>query len=222
MTLSAKADEATKHIQSLVSRQKLDPKKKYAVLRNKQSSRYQGSAGSRNRGHGPAPPPPLVSAYVLGQIKQLLRCHTDGLPLTHFNNVFSKKYGQSLNFRRFGFGSLHELLYSLKDVVRLQELQGGEWWVRSADSLGKAAFSHPVVKSPVTEDTRGHGQGQEYKSRFSDEASNQKRPSKGRGIIYRKFSFMAKSIWSGLAQRHLHLCVHDRQVQTQLLLSNNA
>ena len=182
MTLSAKADEATQHIQSLVSRQKIDPKKKYAVLRNR-PSRYQRSAVSTQyRGSRPTPPAPLVSAYVLGQIKQLLRCHTDGLPLTHFNNIFSKKFGQSLNFRRFGFGSLHELLYSLKDV-RLQELQGGEWWVKAATSPGKA-MSH------IPDDTRC--QPHLTRSVSAEEPSNQKRPSKGRGIIFHS----SRSVWA--------------------------
>lgn len=179
MTLSAKADEATRHIQSLVSRQKIDNKKKYAVLRNRPSSRYQRSTGAQYRAHGPSPPAPLVSAYVLGQIKQLLRCHTDGLPLTHFNNVFSKKYGTSLNFKRFGFGSLHELLSSLKDTVRLQELQGGEWWIKAAESPGKSAASRPALKSQISNDDSV--QGQQTGSRLLDEVAGQKRPSKGRG-----------------------------------------
>ena len=175
MMLSSKADEATQHIQSLVSRQKIDPKKKYAVLRNRSALRNQRPlSGAQHRSYRPPPPAPLVSAYVLGQIKQLLRCHTDGLPLTHFNNVFSKKFGQSLNFRRFGFGSLIELLYSLRDVVRLQELQGGEWWVKAATPPGQA------IPPLMPEEPRS--QGHVSRSVSMEEQPSHKRPSKGRGM----------------------------------------
>ena len=180
MTLSAKADEATKHIQSLVSRQKLDPKKKYAVLQKRPRTQRHFSASYRT--HGPPQPAPLVSAYVIGQIKQLLRCHTDGLPLTHFNSVFSRKYGASLNFKRFGFDSLYELLSSLRDVVRIQELQEGERWVTAADIPGRSAALQPPTRSQVVDETRA--QGQQTRSRLSDESTGQKRPSKGRGKRY--------------------------------------
>ena len=179
MTLSAKPDEATKHIQSLVSRQKRDPKKKYAVLQ-KGGPRYQRQGASSYRTQGPPQPPPLVSGYVQGQIKQLLRCHTDGLPLTHFNSVFSRKYGNGLNFRRFGFDSLYSLLYSLKDSVRIQELQGGERWVTAVDIPRFSAAPQPTTRSHVIDEARVQAPPQ-TRSRLSDESTGQKRPSKGRG-----------------------------------------
>ena len=181
MTLSAKPDEATAHIQSLVARQKRDPKKKYAFLQNRPPRHQNQRLGSSSyRNSGPPQPAPLVSAYVHGQIKQLLRCHTDGLPLTHFNSVFSRKYGNGLNFRRFGFDSIYSLLHSLRDCVRIQELQGGEKWVTAVDLPTRPAAPEPAARSQVIDESRVQGQPQ-ARSRLSDESLGQKRPSKGRG-----------------------------------------
>jgi len=105
MCLQAVAQEATLHIQRLVSKQKVSNKKKWATLRRggpiATSSRYSNNSNSRSRGptqyHKPQP---SVPAYIRKQLTQLLRAYQSGLPLTHFDTAFSRRFGVQLDFHR--------------------------------------------------------------------------------------------------------------------------
>ncbi|ESO83883.1 hypothetical protein LOTGIDRAFT_236389 [Lottia gigantea] len=119
--LKATANETTRHIEKLVSRQRVTNKSKWAALR-KQSHGY----ASRPR----YVTTPQVPVSIRHQIKQMFR-QNRSLPLTHFDNLFFKTFGHHLDHERFGYSSVEYLLKSIPDTVTLIN-QHGEWRVLSA------------------------------------------------------------------------------------------
>ncbi|XP_050394342.2 tudor domain-containing protein 5 [Patella vulgata] len=119
--LRATADETTRHIEKLVSRQKVTNKNKWAVLRQKSN---RPSYRSR---YAPAPSVPVS---IRQQIRQMFR-HTKSLPLTHFDGFFYKRFGFHLDHEGLGFSTVKILLESIPDTVSLVN-QYGEWRVLSA------------------------------------------------------------------------------------------
>lgn len=190
MTLRAKADETTKHIQSLVSKQKVNNKNKYAVYRQKRNgqrtSQYSGQQHQRNRPQtNPAPAPPMVPAYLRNQIQDLFKSFPNGLGIMQFDGAFGRIYGTRINFSNYGFPNLFELLKSMPDIVRVQLVNRSEWIVVPVTT--KTSHVSPAVKSGTnvpTQEKRPPGV-QQY-SDFSD--GNQKRPSRGRGICSKSVS----------------------------------
>lgn len=137
MTLKAKADETTKHIEKLVSKQKVTNKKKYAVHRTR--GRGGGGPGGRQfygqrfqaplpqqRYSRPMPPhmtprPPMVPAYIRRQLVELFKSFPDGLYLSQLDSAFSRLFGTGINYRTFGFPDQYELLRSIPEDVRLEK-----------------------------------------------------------------------------------------------------
>jgi hypothetical protein len=121
MCLEAIPDDTTRHIAKLVSKQKIPNKKKYATMRKGPPPRMQRKQV-----------PPSLPHYIRKNISELFKSYGNGLPLTHFDTAYSKRFGSMFSFSRLGFVSMKELIYSVPDLVILKEYQGGEWRVLPA------------------------------------------------------------------------------------------
>ncbi|XP_021340324.1 tudor domain-containing protein 5-like, partial [Mizuhopecten yessoensis] len=168
MCLEPVAQEASVHIQKLVSKQKVNNKNKWATLRNGgPSTRSRGppqprsfrSYNSNRHQLSHAPPrntrpnrPNPVSAYIRKQISELLKSYPNGLPLTHFDTAFSRRFGVPLSPSGLGFDSMKDLLDSLPDIAKLKEFQGGEW--RVAPAYIESREQVPRYKPPHLSDRK--------------------------------------------------------------------
>lgn len=121
MCLEVIPDDTTRHIAKLVSKQKISNPQKYATMRRGPPPRKQ----QRQL-------PSTLPHYIRKNISELFRSYSNGLPLTHFDTAYSRRFGSMFSFSRLGFVSLKELLYSIPDIVMLKEFQAGEWRVLPA------------------------------------------------------------------------------------------
>ncbi|KAK3609122.1 hypothetical protein CHS0354_036033 [Potamilus streckersoni] len=172
MTLQAIADETNRHIQKLVSKQKISNTKKYAVLRK---GRGRGSSAPQRFGGAshyrpPPSPKPFIPAYIRNNIKQLFLSFPQGVLLTDFDKAFSRRFGMQINYQKYGFHSMKEFLGSLLDLVCLQE-ENGDWLVVPADSFKK-------LKEPTKLASPLRNPEPEVPQKTVNEVA---RPSKGRG-----------------------------------------
>ena len=103
------ADEKTRHIASLVARQKS----------KKPKSRRTTVAIQRHV------PKPTVPYYMRTYVKQLLSAHPGGVLSTMFCSTYERRFGQKLDYARHGFMSLGEFLRALSDIVEIEHMKGG-------------------------------------------------------------------------------------------------
>ncbi|XP_060568435.1 tudor domain-containing protein 5-like [Ruditapes philippinarum] len=200
MTLTANADDTTKHIQRLVSRQKVSNKQKYAVYRNRGGGgpprMYQGNNRyPRRSASNLAPPQPMVPAYVRRQIKDLFRSFPNGIPVTHLDSAFSRMYGTGINYRHYGFQNQYEFLQSLKDIIKVEEVERGEWRVFPVDNIGNREPRElpPRLQAKVNNQHNMQTSQENYQAtqpvqhsavqgqHQPQESNRRRRPSKGRG-----------------------------------------
>jgi hypothetical protein len=69
-------------------------------------------------------------AKIREKVTDLLRDHPSGICLASFARAFEKKFGGSIDDHWLGFGTVYELLISMKDIVELQDLPGGDLLVK--------------------------------------------------------------------------------------------
>nr|XP_022323626.1 tudor domain-containing protein 5-like [Crassostrea virginica] len=119
MCVAGIADSNTAHIQKLVSKQKVANKNKWATLRK------GGPPPQRHRSQPPRPLP-TVPAFLRNHLRELFKSYPDGLPFTHFDAAFSKRFNIQIDPIRLGFTSLRELLKSVPFILEVKELQNGE------------------------------------------------------------------------------------------------
>lgn len=119
MCVEGIADSNTAHIQKLVSKQKVANKNKWATLRK------GGPPPQRHRTQQPRPLP-TVPPFIRNYLTQLFKSYPDGLPFTHFDAAFSKRFNIQIDPIRLGFTSLRELLKSVPYILEVKELQNGE------------------------------------------------------------------------------------------------
>lgn len=182
MILKAKADETTKHIEKLVSKQKVGNKKKYAVYRSRgvvPPRFYQGSTGNRYPPRQVATSQPVVPAYVKKQVKEIFRSFPDGIPVHQLDSAFSRVYGTGINYCNYGFQNQNEFLQSMKDIVKVEELYKGEWLVLPVDFSAKPPTRYR--QNAPEEDNILNEQQIPANRQKNISTQNQKRPSKGRG-----------------------------------------
>ena len=89
----AVADEKTRHISRMVSRQK-----------------HSRSAGHVQPPPARNPPPKTIPDAFNLQLKQLFLCYPNGLSLERFSEAFSHRFGYYLNFMPWGYSSLEQVL----------------------------------------------------------------------------------------------------------------
>lgn len=81
-----------------------------------------------------APP----EAKIRDKVSDLLQDYSDGICLANFARAFEKKFGGSIDDHWLGFGTVYELLISMKDIVELQDLPGGDLLVKGKFGLSKS------------------------------------------------------------------------------------
>lgn len=147
MCVAGIADSNTAHIQKLVSKQKVANKNKWATLRK------GGPPPQRHRTQQPRPLP-TVPPFIRNYLTQLFKSYPDGLPFTHFDAAFSKRFNIQIDPIRLGFTSLRELLKSVPYILEVKELQNGEVRVcpvsKSYDQPSQSREQHPFYK-PYTQ-----------------------------------------------------------------------
>lgn len=116
MFLRALPDSSTRHLEKLISNQKLD-KKKWAATRPVQRSR------PLSRRHPPTPR--HVPWFLRQQVSQLCKSYPHGLHLSDFDSAFSRRFGSHLDFCRLGYSAMKDLLCSLSDIVYIKQLPNG-------------------------------------------------------------------------------------------------
>lgn len=112
LSISGIADATTRHIASLVARQK-----KHSTKRKTRLTSYRPE------------PAPIVPHILRTQITELLSQYPSGLLGSMLNVAFSRRFGQELNYERLKFKSLRNLLESIFDIVRIEEMRGGSYRV---------------------------------------------------------------------------------------------
>lgn len=108
LLISGIADATTRHIASLVARQK-----KPSTKRKTRLTSYHPE------------PAPVVPHIIRTQITELLSQYPSGLLGSMFAVAFNRRFGQELNYERLKFKSLRNLLESIFDIVRIEEMRGG-------------------------------------------------------------------------------------------------
>ena len=113
-------------------------------------------------------PLPSVPAYVRGQISQLVSQHNQGLPLTHFCSIFRSRFGVPLDFRELGFSTEQDLLASLRDIIGMRTLAGGEMRVMSLQAC--VAWDHAKLRGETESSSSSSSSG------YHTGNSNNRRP----------------------------------------------
>ena len=106
------ADATTRHIASLVARQKKSPPKRKTRLT---TCRPESE--------------PVVPHFIRTQIKELLSGYPSGLLGSMFSLAFHRRFGQELSYGKLRFKSLGHLLESMSDIVRIEDMRGGGYRV---------------------------------------------------------------------------------------------
>ena len=188
MTLKAKADETTAHIERLVTKQKVTNKKKYAVYRQRPGSGggrgpskgYQGGMQYSNRPRPQGnlmPPAPMVPAYLRHQIQDMFKSFPNGLDVLDMDPAFCRLYGTKINFKHYGFMNMYDLLMSIPDSITIQKSSSTEWKVMPVRRYRTPQQTRP--NSAQTKQTSPIG----VTPHPDQEDRNKKRPSRGRGMF---------------------------------------
>ncbi|XP_077983069.1 tudor domain-containing protein 5-like [Glandiceps talaboti] len=166
MILKGVADDTTKHIASLVARQRV----------SKRRGRGRGSGRSGRVSFVrriPPPPPrgpakpviaqePSVPAHVRNKIKELLTLYPNGLLGSSFNIAFARRFGHHIDFNAMGFKSLGPLLNSLTGLVRVEQLSSGGFKIFGKD-IQACGETRPAVKQ-CKESKSLHRRDDEFRS----------------------------------------------------------
>ncbi|CAC5377238.1 TDRD5 [Mytilus coruscus] len=159
MCLEVIPDDTTRHIAKLVSKQKIPNKNKYATMRRGPPPRKQQYKVTSSLPH-----------YIRNNISELFRSYSNGLPLTHFDTAYSKRFGSIFSFSRLGFVSMKELLYSIPECVLLKEFQAGEWRVlpvhmKAPEGNWRSKGNKPVERTLSPENKPPDGWSMHYDQR---------------------------------------------------------
>ena len=106
------ADATTRHIASLVARQK-----KTSSKRKTRVTTFHPE------------PTPVVPHFIRTQIKELVSSYPSGLLGSMFALAFNRRFGQELNYDKLRFKSLGHLLDSISDIVKIEDMRGGGYRV---------------------------------------------------------------------------------------------
>ncbi|XP_016848505.1 tudor domain-containing protein 5 isoform X3 [Anolis carolinensis] len=158
------ADECTKQIANLVSRQKSKPKPPFYRQRLNSMCRTgllwhpQGSLSLPRRGRLP----PTLPAIVKSELKELLKLSP--VLLSNFDKTFFLYFGRKFEFSRYGFYSMSEVLNAASDIITVVQTKTGSLLTlkdsppkKQTNNLPKAVIQpnemkqtlHTAVLSPV-------------------------------------------------------------------------
>jgi OST-HTH/LOTUS domain len=77
-------------------------------------------------------------AKLRDEVTELLQGYPNGICLASFARAFEKKFGGSIEEHWVGFRTVYELLISMKDIVELHDLPGGDTLVKGRISTTKS------------------------------------------------------------------------------------
>ncbi|XP_029474326.1 tudor domain-containing protein 5 isoform X2 [Rhinatrema bivittatum] len=116
--LNAIADEATKKIAVLVSKQKNKPKSRLITQRYQRefiSTRLNLARRGRTA--------PILPAAVKSELKDLLSISS--VLLSDFEKAFFQRFGYKFQYTRYGFYSMFEVLHAASDIIQVQQTRAG-------------------------------------------------------------------------------------------------
>lgn len=109
--LRAVADETTKHIEKLVSKQKNSRSARTSHRMTTGPPRFSNINTNKSSSR------PYLSAHVKSEIYAVVKDYRNGLSLPNFLTAFRKKYGKELVYRCFGYYTLEDCLNSIPEVL---------------------------------------------------------------------------------------------------------
>ena len=202
MTLRAIADETTKHIENLVSKQKKPSKKKRIMYQGREPNLpNMNSRPPRFSKGGLLPPPKIVPAYVRKQIITLFKGYRCGIALENLDDAFIRQFGNRINFSHYGFKSWEEFLNSLKDVISIKEMPNGDWRLLPVEGLYDSNLDKSRKHKAISADEHQPDVGIQNTSP-NQETARTRRPSKGRGRV--TYLSNSKFLCSKFANNHLN------------------
>uniref|UniRef100_A0A8C8AM68 Tudor domain-containing protein 5 n=1 Tax=Otus sunia TaxID=257818 RepID=A0A8C8AM68_9STRI len=117
--LKAIADENTKEIAKLVTRQRRGPKARKSAAAKAVAafpSKNPQSLPRRNRA-------PILPAVVKAEVQALLS--SSPLLLLDFDKAFFKHFGRAFQYTQYGFSSMFEVLGSMSDIIVVEQTRAG-------------------------------------------------------------------------------------------------
>ena len=103
------ADESTRHIAKMVSRQRNTG---YHHLKVDQPARKASTT-------------PSVPFHIQGCLRQLMHAYPNGLPIEQFEEAYARRFGYYLQLRRMKCNTLQELVNNVPDVLKINRGSAG-------------------------------------------------------------------------------------------------
>lgn len=122
------ADNSSKHIAKLVSRQRVNSSKSRRILKAPISTK-----------------PLVVPDHFRRNIKELLSVYPNGVLGSTFTQAYTRHYGEELNCSRLGFKSMSQLLNALQDIVIVTKNPNGGFRVCAAAKQNKGTEAPPGI-----------------------------------------------------------------------------
>lgn len=104
------ADESTRHIAKMVSRQRNTG---YHQMKSEQPVKRAVSTA------------PSIPFHVQGCLRQLLHAYPNGLPIEQFEEAYARRFGYYLSLRRLKCNSLQELINNVPDILKIDKDTAG-------------------------------------------------------------------------------------------------
>jgi len=106
------ADQTSEHIARLVAKQRKESKRRATYVVRKKPLQE-----------------PSVPPFIRGKIKLLLMYYPNGILGSSFLSAFSRHFEIPLDFKRLGFSLLLDLLKSIPDIARVENIKTGGYRV---------------------------------------------------------------------------------------------
>ena len=106
------ADESTRHIAKMVSRQRSTG---YHQLKAEQPVKRAITAITT----------PSIPFHIQGCLRQLLHAYPNGLPIEQFEEAYARRFGYYLSLRRLKCNSLQELINNVPDILKIDKDAAG-------------------------------------------------------------------------------------------------
>ena len=116
ITLRGVADESTRHIAKMVSRQ-----------RNTGFHQMKAEQPVRRTVITPS-----IPFHIQGCLRQLMHAYPNGLLIEHFEEAYARRFGYYLSLRRLNCNSLQELINNVPDVLKINKDVAGRTLVVEA------------------------------------------------------------------------------------------
>lgn len=110
IVLRGVADESTRHIAKMVSRQKNTG---YHQMKTEQPAKRPMSTS------------PSIPFHIQGCLRQLLHAYPNGLPIEQFEEAYARRFGYYLSLRKLKCNSLEELINYVPEVLKVEKDAAG-------------------------------------------------------------------------------------------------